>query len=217
MANSIDDQFRPPQQNRSRQTLQRLLEASEKILSTKSVEELSVREVLKESGVSNGSFYSRFGNKDSFLKACWNELVLTLEENLDKYFDEYRDRPLAEKIRFLVERQVSRYYKYKGLFRAFSNIVRNSDLLSSTQTTKSYRESQQKLVDFLMDSADEIRHPDPVSAIKIAEFVTAAAARELVLFPKSFHASTVTAKKSKLIEDLSHLFLSYLRFEPEVD
>jgi AcrR family transcriptional regulator len=57
----------PPQQNRSRRTLDRLLEASESLLKRKRFEEISVAELAREPRSSVGSFYARFPGKDALL------------------------------------------------------------------------------------------------------------------------------------------------------
>lgn len=206
--------IKTPQQDRSKETLKKLLEATETLLSKEPAEELSLRQVLKLSGVSNGSFYSRFPNKEALIKECWKSLVDTVSENINENFDELIDRPLAEKVRCLMEWQVKRFHKYKGVFRAYLNLLRTTQLKPTSQNLKSYAELGKKTTAFLMASADEIKHPDPVHAIDIAGFVTFAAARELIFFPKSPHASSMKMSRAKLVDELTYVFLSCLCYEP---
>lgn len=203
-----------PQQDRSRETLRKILDATETILSQKPAAELSIRQVLKLSGVSNGSFYSRFPNKDALIKECWKGLVETVGENINRNFDEYIDRPLAEKVHLLMEWQIKRYYKYREVFRAFLNLMRTTDLKPTARNMTSYAAYGKTTTDFLMASQDEIKHPDPVHAIDIATFVTFAAARELILYPHTPHASSMKMPQAKMIDELSNVFLSILVCSP---
>lgn len=206
--------IKSPQQDRSKETLRKLLEATETILAREPAEELSVRQVLKLSGVSNGSFYSRFSGKEALIKECWKGLVETVNETIDQNFDKLIDRPLAEKVRCLMEWQVKRFTRYKGIFRAYLNLMRTTNLKPTAHNLKSYAEFGSKTTAFLMASVDEIRHPDPVHAIDMAGYVTFAAARELIFYPQSPHASSMKMSQAKLIDELTYVFLSCLCYEP---
>lgn len=201
---------RSPQQDRSKETLRKILVATEELLSKEPAEELSIRQVLALSGVSNGSFYSRFANKDALIKECWKGLVESLDEEWDLKFDEFEFNSLSERVGYLVKWQVDRFYKHRGLYRAYVNLLRTTDLKPTRQNLYAYAKLEDKRTRFLMVSADEIAHPDPRHAIKMAIFVTYAAARELVFYPQMPHASSIKMSKSRLIKELTSVFLSCL-------
>ena len=204
-----------PQQDRSRETLRKLLEATETILSKEPAEELSVRQVLKLSGVSNGSFYSRFENKEALIKECWKSLVETVNDNLERNFDELLEKPLEEKVHKLIGWQIQRYYQYRGVFRAYLNLLRTTNLKPTKKNLTSYADHGRTTTEFLMASASEIKHPDPVHAIDIAVFVTYASARELIFAPQAPHASSMKMSKKKLTDELTNVFLSILGTVPK--
>ena len=58
---------RPPQQGRSRETLERILTAAEKLLDGRDYEEISIQEICQAADVSPSSFYSRFSTKEALL------------------------------------------------------------------------------------------------------------------------------------------------------
>jgi AcrR family transcriptional regulator len=60
---------KPPQQQRSQQTLERLLEAAEALILEGGVDAASVAAVTKRARSSVGSFYTRFADRDSLLRA----------------------------------------------------------------------------------------------------------------------------------------------------
>ncbi len=206
-----------PQQERSRATLQRLLEATEMILNESSYESLTVREVLRISGVSNGSFYARFDGIEGLLRELWS--VVT--DSMDEFFDEttlaQSNWGLRARVQWVVERRIDRFVKYRGLMRAFTMLIATGRLPVQDHERQQYRESRKTLVRFLMECKSEIAHPDPIKAIELAEFAMAATARSLVLFPDAPHAATIQISITRLKQEMTQMFLSYLQAEPEKD
>ena len=55
------------QQQKSRETKEKIFQAAKRILGKKGYEELSIKNICEEAGVSNGSFYHHFKTKDDLL------------------------------------------------------------------------------------------------------------------------------------------------------
>ena len=55
------------QQRKSQETREKIFQAAKKILQKKGYEELSIKNICEEAGVSNGSFYHHFKTKDDLL------------------------------------------------------------------------------------------------------------------------------------------------------
>ena len=55
------------QQQKSRDTREKIFQAAKRILQKKGYEELSIKNICEEAGVSNGSFYHHFKTKDDLL------------------------------------------------------------------------------------------------------------------------------------------------------
>ena len=55
------------QQQKSRETKEKIFQAAKRILQKKGYEELSIKNICEEAGVSNGSFYHHFRTKDDLL------------------------------------------------------------------------------------------------------------------------------------------------------
>ncbi len=62
---------RPPQQERSRQTLDRLLDAAEAIIAERGVDNANVADVAARAGSSIGAFYARFRDKEGLLRTLF--------------------------------------------------------------------------------------------------------------------------------------------------
>ena len=60
--------FRPPQQSRSRETLDRILDAAEQVLAEKAFGEATLAEIMDRAGVTVGAFYRRFPDKNALLR-----------------------------------------------------------------------------------------------------------------------------------------------------
>lgn len=67
MNQSIDDRELSRQQLKSKETKARIFRAAKDILKKKGYEELSIKNICEEAGVSNGSFYHHFKTKDDLL------------------------------------------------------------------------------------------------------------------------------------------------------
>ncbi len=58
---------RPPQQERSRQTLAAIVRATETLLERKPFSDISIAEIVSEAGCTSGPFYAPFTGKDALL------------------------------------------------------------------------------------------------------------------------------------------------------
>lgn len=77
------------QQQKSRETKEKIFQAAKRILQKKGYEELSIKNICEEAGVSNGSFYHHFRTKDDLLsyyiedQPTINPDLLELPENAE--------------------------------------------------------------------------------------------------------------------------------------
>ena len=59
--------FRPPRQQRSAATLDRIVRAAEELFAERGFEGATVDDIVARAGSSKGSFYSRFADKQALL------------------------------------------------------------------------------------------------------------------------------------------------------
>ena len=71
--------FSPPQQARSRASLQKVLAAAEHVLAARGIEEFTLATVAEQAGLSVGAIYRRFAGKDQLLYAVKDQLLGRLE------------------------------------------------------------------------------------------------------------------------------------------
>lgn len=79
VSHSVDQGFRPPQQARSRESLQKVLAAAEHVLASQGLEQFTVAAVAEQAGMSVGTIYRRFVGKNQLLYAVKDQLLGQLE------------------------------------------------------------------------------------------------------------------------------------------
>ncbi|MBO1902688.1 TetR/AcrR family transcriptional regulator [Leucobacter weissii] len=67
--------FRPPLQERSRRTLERVLTAGAEVFAEHGYEGLAIAEVCRRSGVSAGALYTRFESKEALARAIHDHVL----------------------------------------------------------------------------------------------------------------------------------------------
>jgi AcrR family transcriptional regulator len=157
---------RAPLQARSRDTLDRILDATEHLLEKKTFEEISVAEIARKAKSSVGSFYARFPDKDSLLlelqKRLFAESLLTAEQALAP--ESWEDVPLSEIIPVAVAFMCSAYGERLGLRRALlARMV--SDARFRRPATELASKVCVLLVELFSTRSGEIGHPDLPVAI----------------------------------------------------
>ncbi|MFM9555187.1 transcriptional regulator, TetR family [Streptomyces sp. cf124] len=85
----------PAQQARSRLTQQRILEAGTALLEEGGTEALTVAAVASRAGVSVGSVYRRFGDKDRLLAALQHDMIDQFRADIIQRFAPLRTDPAA--------------------------------------------------------------------------------------------------------------------------
>ncbi|MEC3980823.1 TetR/AcrR family transcriptional regulator [Amycolatopsis sp. H20-H5] len=81
---SVEQGFHPPQQARSRESLQKVLAATEHVLAGRGIEEFTVAAVAEQAGMSVGAIYRRFAGKDQLLHAVKDQLLGQLETSVSE-------------------------------------------------------------------------------------------------------------------------------------
>src|SRR5690242_21129381 len=82
--------FRPPQQTRSQETLDRILDAAERVFEEKSFGEATVAEIMTRAGVTVGAFYRRFPDKDALLHLLDDRFFRKMMELREELLDPER-------------------------------------------------------------------------------------------------------------------------------
>jgi AcrR family transcriptional regulator len=161
--------IRPPQQARTHESLERLLDAAESMLQDKDFDDIHVRDIALRSGTSVAAFYRRFKDKDALLHALQERRCAEAFATADDAFDPERwldaDIPtiLQSVFPFLIE--VLR--PNEGLYRAIYQRAITDEPMRE-RSVKLTRYVVEGLSTLLLERADEIHHPDPPAAVAFA-------------------------------------------------
>ncbi len=201
---------RPPRQARSQETLDRILDAAEALVTEKGFEDTPVSEIVQRADSSVGAFYARFHDKDGLLHALYEryyeEAVATADVALAPA--RWEGARVCELIPVVLRFLVSIYRERHGLMRAFA--VRN-------HTHPEFHARQQRLSHhviarlglLVLARRDEITHPDPERATRFALMLVFSALENMILFGE-MRSSLLSFSDADLATELARSTLAYL-------
>jgi len=201
---------RPPQQARSQETLDRILDAAEILVSEKGFEDTGVAEVARSAGSSVGAFYSRFKDKDGLLHALYDrylrEAIATADEALDPARWEGAIIPelLSATVAFLVEI----YRERDGLIRAF--VVRgHADPGFQARSERLSHHVNEGVTRLLLARREEIGHPNPEIAARFGLTLVVNTLESALLFGE-LRSGALVLSDAALASELTTAYLAYL-------
>jgi AcrR family transcriptional regulator len=202
--------FRPPQQHRSQETLDRILDAAERILDDKSFSEATLVEIMERAGVTVGAFYRRFPDKNALLHLMDERFFGELYARGDAVLsvDRWPDASIADILGEFTREAVVIYRQRRGLLRSLFLRARIDPVIQETARQVNAHLIQ-RLVALLMPRAAQIRHPDPRRAIELGYMVLVGALRETTLFGEVWPSPSV-ADGLDLTGELTRVYLGYL-------
>ena len=201
---------RPPQQARSQQTLHRILDAAEALVSDKGFEDSPVAEVVRRAGSSVGAFYTRFRDKDGLLHALYDrymaEAMATADEALDP--ERWEGASISEIIQAVTVFLTQIYRERAGLIRAF--VVRNhADVEFRARQERLSHYVSEGLCALLLARRDEIAHPDPERAAAFGLTLVVSTLESVLLFGE-LRSGALVLSDDELAAELTRAYLAYL-------
>lgn len=164
---AADLAIRPPQQQRSREAWNRVLDSGVGLLEDGGYEAFTIAAVCERAGVAPPSIYARTTSKDALFLAVYEHGISSLREGEAVFADEQRWAGLApaELVRGAVGETV-------GLFLRHRRFLGAVVLISAAHAEVRRRGSgyAQQLGDgfaaVVLRAADAIDHPDPAAAVR---------------------------------------------------
>jgi AcrR family transcriptional regulator len=201
-----------PRQQRSSDSLERILKTAETLIRTKGYEALTVAEVVRRSSTSIGTFYARFEDKTALLHAVQERVHGREErqilEELAKV--DWDAQSLEETVCRLVDIKRAATKGNGRLLEAFVVYGATDPVLR--QRGYQYKALVEDLeVEILMGHAAQIGHPDPESAARAASRLWQAAQEENVQRSQSGVSFPDSVPPDLLIEKLAEVVIAYLR------
>lgn len=203
--------MKQPRQQRSRETVHRIINATMQLLDEKGFDELTVDCIVRRARSSKGAFYLRFRDKLGLLRYLGD---IQLEKAMAQWSHlldpaHWQDQPLDSVIRALVGRLVNHYREQRPLLRTLvfhARLARDDEF--ARRIDRLNRHLEMLLKEIVEGRDGEVAHPDPGEAAVFALRTVSAAARETILFGPD---GAEPDGDSRLSEEWIRLFLAYLR------
>ena len=213
-----EDAVRAPKQRRSQETLDRILDATERLLRARRFETLSVQEIVRASGTSVGAFCNRFRDKDALIWGLHDRYDATQDEWIRTWRARQGAPPadLTAAATWVTRYLIDWLQARRHLLRALALLVRMHP--EAEQDAQTRRVAQHGfLVDALLAHRDEILNPEPERAVQVALFGAVSICRERILFAEGLHAQTTEQSDAQLLQDVTDMIVGLLRPERLVD
>jgi len=208
----------PPVQQRSRESLRRMLDAAEVVLAKYGLQGTTLPRIAKRAGTSPANVYRRFRDKDALMAAVFERVRKRSTAETTAAVDPEMARPigLVQFSRNIIEGMVRNFRADAGLSRAtveYSEQHWDADFVRKTRVSEV--QSFETMVKTFMIWRDQIKHPDPERAIRFAFIIVGLGLRELILFERTrIFEDILPLNDDILSEELPRMFLSYLGAEP---
>ena len=207
-----------PQQERSRESLRKLLKAAAEVLGQHGVEGTTIPRIAHHAGLTPGAVYRRFRDKDELLETA----ILGILERQDERLKEWTTPAMAAKIPLevfaeqIVGGMLVSYRANAALLRALRQFTQGRAHTSFVKkATKLEVRSYERLVELILANRKDIRHPDPRMAISLGLMMVISTLYELVVMPSSVKdwRGLLPNDDQALKHELTRAFLSYLEVE----
>jgi AcrR family transcriptional regulator len=206
---------RAPKQGRSRQSFERIIEATIDLCRERPYDQITLAEICQRAGVSTGALYGRVTGKDELLRAVQVQFL----ERLGEQFTVEAQR-IAAQAHGLAQVVPAVVAGLGNLLKENASVLRSFmlrgpfDEVIATAGRKAAQDNHAKFIRLVEACGNEILHPNPARAIEASMLlIYATQARFLGL--DSVGGMGEASSWNDLLEDLSDMMLAYLRFVPQ--
>ena len=196
-------------QVRSQQTHNKLLKALNHCLKDNFFEHISIAQITNKAGVSVGTFYRRFKNKEALLPCLYQDFSERLKQWVAS-LAEHNQASLDKQVTFLVTETNLFLQANTGVLRTLHlNSRLYPEILPASQLSQRSAEYQQ-MAAFLMHFDNEINANDAEQACNMAVFIMVSSLIEKVLYKELTPAIASPISVDEHCQQLSVMIQRYL-------
>ena len=205
---------RPPKQDRSRASFERVFDAAAGLLEEKGYDNLTLLEVSRKSGVSIGSIYCRVKSKDDLIHAIQQHVLAQLEAEVKNFTDpaQWKGVELKSLIRYLIQEIGEFLRRHVAMHRAL--LARSpQDPVITERGQEFYRCLSEGFKNVLLAHRAEIGHPNPKHAAHVCFSVPYACIQKYLGIGILEDTKIGEGSWQELLDDLAVICTSYLQIK----
>lgn len=206
---------REPKQDRSKASLERLLQAASELLAERGYAEFTLQDVSKRAKVSIGSIYNRFSGKDDLIRELQERELHAMEVEAAVLINKLRRKDLRlKKLLPLITREFGFFLKrHSPILRPMMEIACIDEVVAK----KGKEHFEQNIGDFerlILERRSEITQENPERAVHICfQIIYASLARYLGL--GTVPEVVGEGNWDRLLDDVSRVSLHFLLGHPD--
>src|SRR3954447_14443675 len=207
--------LRPPLQSRSRASLERVLEAGQKLLEEEGWEGFTVQEVSRRAKVSIGSIYARAPSKEALILAVYDKAVGEIAEANEALLvpqEQWEKLETRELILGATREMTRQMLDFERILRVFMNRAPVDETIRSRAAVQ-IRRLASRWEELMLSRKDEITHADPDLAIEVAFRMVFSTMARRVQFGPQF-AAYREVSDDELIAEAGRAVAAYLLEPP---
>ena len=191
-----------PRQTRSKETVEAILTAAARILTTEGFEALTTNRVAAVAGVSVGSLYQYFPNKEALVRALSERHTHGVRDHIRARFAEAWERPVDEVARMVIQAIVE---ARRHQPRLHQELLRLAPAVGGLQELHAVEHEVEVLLTRFIQSRPELPTEDPARAAFIVCHAVQACVHGAVLERPDW------LKQDGFVEELVGMVTRYLR------
>jgi len=206
---------RRPVQARSARTLELLLDAAERLLESRSFDDLTMADLAAEAGIAVGTIYTRFESRDAILPYLYERYQQDLHRRVDEHLDTGRlaGLDLRARVKHIVDFAVRLYRARRGLWRAVALYACRTPGAISVEHRHRRGVMLERCAALLIECRAEIAHPDPRRAVAFALSAVIAICKDRILFDDAIGGMYPALSDRQLKGELVRVMCRYLGVE----
>jgi AcrR family transcriptional regulator len=214
---SSDTRVRVPRQQRSRDSLERVLTAGIDVLANEGWEGFTIAAVGKAAGVSVGMIYGRFENKDALFEAIHDRFMSHIETLHVEGFD------AADWDELATEQVIRRAVDVVAASFAFNAAMLRAAMLRSAVDDRIRKRGHRAIADLsrrfetaLLERRADFSHPEPRLAVEVCFRMVFATLSRRTMFGPTFESS-VELGWDRLVHELGSACVALLLYTPRAE
>jgi AcrR family transcriptional regulator len=202
--------IRPPQQERSRASFERVLAAGARLLRERGYDAFTLAEVSRRAKVSIGSIYGRVQSKDDLVHEIHSR---TMHEIGAEHRDAITASDMSRLSTVALVAEAVREFsgpiqKHARLLRVFMHLGAVDDVIARGGSESS-REAGRRFKELILARRDEIGHPDPELAVDVAFRMAYCTLARQIMYGPTFESDR-KVEWDELVDELGVACAAYL-------